>query len=486
MDDNIVNEMKDEISRLVQKVKPFQPNVREIYIKALKALESSLQDIILVEQPVLHFLYTLLRHMIELSNVKARFKRSVMDQIEALHEELQIISCYLFDPSASQYTQKIKKVSHLLLHIKIVLCRAAYAIYASYDSDIPEEMAGELNLRIADLLLEIELQYQMEMVLGSVLSLREDFFEIGEQLFREQEEQRDPWLRFKDIVCQTEFVIDSFIARSGHLWEWKLGLFDILQQIKIISRELVRKFVGLQGPNHEAGNETKKSIGHVELFADEAKKIKKQLTNGFTELYILSIVGMPSIECKGLTLAVDLVTGLLGKKASNTECWAQVANSLNTNLLEDEDRRCMHILELSYRQLPDHLRPCFLYFRAFPRNTEAPTNKLMWLWIAEGFVQLQKDDEGSSEDVAGSYLTDLIGRSLVTGCKSVSSDGVKASCVHDLLHDFALATVKEECFLQLQTCVHSDHLSSHAQTLYEPYCLCIKAFWPTSSLSSVF
>ena len=90
----------------------------------------------------------------------------------------------------------------------------------------------------------------------------------------------------------------------------------------------------------------------------------------------------------------------------------------------------------------------------------------MWLWIAEGFVQLQKDDKGSSEDVAGSYLNDLIARNLVTDCKRVSSDGVKASCIHDLLHDFALAKVKEECFLQLQTCVHSDHSSSHAQTLY--------------------
>lgn len=44
-----------------------------------------------------------------------------------------------------------------------------------------------------------------------------------------------------------------------------------------------------------AGNETKKPIGHVELFVDEAKKTKEQLTNGFTRLCILSIVGMPGI-----------------------------------------------------------------------------------------------------------------------------------------------------------------------------------------------
>ncbi|XP_027099046.1 putative late blight resistance protein homolog R1A-3 [Coffea arabica] len=720
MDVDIVNEMKGEVSCVVQKIKPFQPNVREIYIKALKALESSLQDTILVDETVLHFLYSLLGHVIDLSKVKASFRRSVIDQIEALHKELQIMRDYLFDPSASQYNQSNEKANNVLLHIKDLLFHAAYAIYTPYDTDISKEMAEVLNLTVADLFQEIEdikqeardvydeiiakslrsnfprtnelgfmdfviqnlhellsskagssvlqLQHQMETVLGSILSLREDVFEI-KALFAEQKEERDLWLQFINIVYHTEFVIDSFTARSGYLWDWKLGLFDIMEQIHMIRSEVnaikitrttdttVLKNLGcvsslensgnsgaLQDPSYEVGNETKKPIGHVDLFVDAEKKIREQLTSKCKDLCILSIVGMPGIgkttlgnsiyenrfvrlcfhararchvghacqkrrllldilqqvcgetdqvcgrndddlaeklyqslkgkkyfiflddlwdlrpwndmracfpddkkgsrimftsrfqnialetgmntvtypltpisdsrtwellqiklfgkescppelvkvgqkiaaECKGLTLAADLIAGLLRTMASKNECWAQVANSLNTHLLEDQDGRCMHILELSYNQLPDHLKPSFLYFGAFPGNREVPTSKLMWLWIAEGFVKLQNGDEGSPEDVARSYLNDLIARSLVIDSKRGSSNGVKASCVHDLMHDFALAKAKEECFFQQQTCAHSRHVSSHVQTLYEPYRLCIYSEWECFKASMPF
>lgn len=158
---------------------------------------------------------------------------------------------------------------------------------------------------------------------------------------------------------------------------------------------------------------------------------------------LLGVEMQMAINCKGLPLAVDLVVGLLRNTERRKDCWERIASSLNTHLLADQQGRCWGILELSYNHLPNYLKPCFLYFRAFPGDEEVPVSELMWLWIAEGFVQPQKDEKGSLEDVAKKYLSDLIARNLVMKTKRGSLGGVKACCIHDLLRDFAFAKAKE-------------------------------------------
>ncbi|XP_027099192.1 putative late blight resistance protein homolog R1B-16 [Coffea arabica] len=189
-------------------------------------------------------------------------------------------------------------------------------------------------------------------------------------------------------------------------------------------------------------------------------------------------VGMQmAINCKGLPLAVDLVVCLLRNKERRQDCWEQIANSLNTHLLADQQGRCWGILELSYNHLPNHLKPCFLYFRAFSEDEEVPVSELMWLWIAEGFVQPQNDEKGSLEDVAKKYLSDLIARSLIMKTKRGSLGGVKASRIHDLLRDFVLAKAKEECFMEEIN--GYEHLISPScvHTMSKPYRLFVHSRW---------
>lgn len=189
-------------------------------------------------------------------------------------------------------------------------------------------------------------------------------------------------------------------------------------------------------------------------------------------------------NCKGLPIAVDLIAGLLGTKDRKKESWKQIANGLNAHLLEDQNGQCMGMLELSYDNLPNHLKPCFLYFGTFCEDIEVPTSKLIRLWIAEGFVELQKDDKGSLEGAAQKYLNDLIARSLVIISKKGSRGGVKASRVHDLLRDFALAKAKEESFLL--TTNGFEQLSSVGDSFYEPYRLSNNSgsdYFPRSSLN---
>ncbi|KAD2393442.1 hypothetical protein E3N88_40419 [Mikania micrantha] len=107
-----------------------------------------------------------------------------------------------------------------------------------------------------------------------------------------------------------------------------------------------------------------------------------------------------------------------------------------------DPRQYIDSLTLSYNHLPSHLRQCFLFFGSFPEDYEVPVTKLIWLWIAQGFIH----ETGSRmlEDVAGDFLVDLIRRSLLMTPRIKADGQVKTCRIHDLLHDFCLRKAKEE------------------------------------------
>ncbi|KAL2516379.1 putative disease resistance RPP13-like protein 3 [Forsythia ovata] len=90
--------------------------------------------------------------------------------------------------------------------------------------------------------------------------------------------------------------------------------------------------------------------------------------------------------------------------------WHKVAISLSSVISEDPNK-FSNILELSYKHLPMHLKPCFLYFGAFEEDEEMSVKELTHRWVGEGFIK--KEEGKSSEDVAYEYLVDLIDRSLI-------------------------------------------------------------------------
>ncbi|KAL3509036.1 hypothetical protein ACH5RR_028437 [Cinchona calisaya] len=157
-------------------------------------------------------------------------------------------------------------------------------------------------------------------------------------------------------------------------------------------------------------------------------------------------LGMEIAEnCKGLPLTIVVIAGILA--TIEQDGWEEVAKSLTSTIAYETDDQCKNTLKLSYEYLPHHLKPCLLYFGAFPEDQEIHTKKLMSLWIAEGFVE----NTGSKrlEDLAEEYMVNLIGRNLVMVAKQRSIGGVEACRIHDLLHEFCKAKSKEENFLQV-------------------------------------
>ncbi|KAJ0489050.1 putative P-loop containing nucleoside triphosphate hydrolase, leucine-rich repeat domain superfamily [Helianthus annuus] len=150
-----------------------------------------------------------------------------------------------------------------------------------------------------------------------------------------------------------------------------------------------------------------------------------------------------SSKCQGLPLAIVIAAGLLKNNLSVT-LWEQIAESLRSYIVSDP-RQYIDTLALSYNHLPPQLRPCFLFFGAFPQDYEVPVTKLIWLWIAQGFIHETRSK--MLEDVAEDLLMDLIKRSLVM-TQRIKVDGQVKTCrIHDLLHDFCLRKAEEENFL---------------------------------------
>ncbi|XP_027099446.1 putative late blight resistance protein homolog R1A-3 [Coffea arabica] len=183
-------------------------------------------------------------------------------------------------------------------------------------------------------------------------------------------------------------------------------------------------------------------------------------------------------NCKGLALAVVLVAGILTGKSRNLDWWLQVESSIGSHIVAADG--CMDVLQLSYKHLPDCLRPCFLYFAAYPEDTVVGVQKLMRLWIAQGFIQ--RIEGKSLDDVAEEYLMDLISRSLVIVAKRSSKGRIKTCRVHDLVHELCLVKVKEENFLHW---VHERDVSQNLDPReYDQYRLCIDSEWTHFTKSS--
>ncbi|KAL2516445.1 putative disease resistance RPP13-like protein 3 [Forsythia ovata] len=150
-------------------------------------------------------------------------------------------------------------------------------------------------------------------------------------------------------------------------------------------------------------------------------------------------------NCQGLPLAVVVIAAVLEKIEMKEHLWHKVAISLSSVISEDPNK-FSNILELSYKHLPMHLKPCFLYFGAFDEDEEMSVKELTRRWVGEGFIK--KEEGKSSEDVAYEYLVDLIDRSLIQVAKRTSLGRVKTCIVHDLLYDMCLRIGEEQNFLK--------------------------------------
>ncbi|XVF78599.1 hypothetical protein PTKIN_Ptkin14bG0147400 [Pterospermum kingtungense] len=152
-------------------------------------------------------------------------------------------------------------------------------------------------------------------------------------------------------------------------------------------------------------------------------------------------------RCAGLPLAIIVLGGILATKNSLNE-WQIVYDNVNSYLKRGNGQGIEEVLTLSYDDLPDYLRPCFLYLSHFPEDYEINTQRLIQLWVAEGIVSHEGNGGEILEDVAEGCLIDLVGRCMIqVRERDIATLKIETVQMHDLMRDLCLSKAKQENFL---------------------------------------
>ncbi|KAL7233365.1 hypothetical protein ACSBR1_017065 [Camellia fascicularis] len=144
-------------------------------------------------------------------------------------------------------------------------------------------------------------------------------------------------------------------------------------------------------------------------------------------------------KCKGLPLAIKTLGGLLKSKLRD-EDWKDVLQNEIWELSDDEND-ILPTLRLSYHHLPPHLKQCFAYCSIVPKGYEFEEQELVLLWMAEGFIQQQREKQ--MEDEGGKYFQELLSRSFFQPSSTSKSSKF---VMHDLINDLAQVVARDTCF----------------------------------------
>ncbi|KVI04084.1 putative late blight resistance protein homolog R1B-17 [Cynara cardunculus var. scolymus] len=171
-------------------------------------------------------------------------------------------------------------------------------------------------------------------------------------------------------------------------------------------------------------------------------------------------------KCHGLPLSVVVMAGVLAKEAISKDFWEKIASCVGSYIVGDQKEH-LETLALSYHHLPDHLRECFLYLGGFPEDFGFVVERLIWLWVAEGFIEGAGNQ--SLEDTAKAYLMDLVDRNLVIVAERKYDGDLEACKLHDLVRELCVEKAKQErFFLKLDRLP----LSSQLLEVMTPYRQC--------------
>ncbi|KAI3462404.1 hypothetical protein Pfo_019067 [Paulownia fortunei] len=154
-------------------------------------------------------------------------------------------------------------------------------------------------------------------------------------------------------------------------------------------------------------------------------------------------------KCNGLPLAITVVGGLLVKRTKAESEWEKVLKGMNSHLGRGRSS-VSAILELSYHNLPPQLKSCFWCLGFFKEDATIRAEKLVQVWIAEGLVpQEEVGGEETMEEIARSYLDELINRNMVQVKEMSTNDRVKSCYIHDLLRELSITKAKEEISFEI-------------------------------------
>ncbi|KAL0389660.1 UNVERIFIED_CONTAM: putative disease resistance RPP13-like protein 1 [Sesamum calycinum] len=151
-------------------------------------------------------------------------------------------------------------------------------------------------------------------------------------------------------------------------------------------------------------------------------------------------------EMQGLPLAAKTMGGLLRYKASLQE-WRDVLKSEMWEL-EDVRKNLFPVLTLSYNELHPVVKRCFSYCAIFPKGTIIHVDKLIRIWMAQGFLSSSGSSASEMEVAGRHYFEDLAMRSFFQDFSKDEREDRTITCkMHEIIHEFAQFLTEKECLI---------------------------------------
>ncbi|KAL8048982.1 hypothetical protein ABFS82_07G104800 [Erythranthe guttata] len=179
-------------------------------------------------------------------------------------------------------------------------------------------------------------------------------------------------------------------------------------------------------------------------------------------------------RCQGLPLAARVVGGLLRGKSINE--WMSIDEKWLSDLKDENP--VSKILKLSFDHLsPPSLKKCFAYCSIYPKGYFLERERLVELWMAEGFLGGNDD----MEILGNKFFNKLLENSLLLQVAKTSS----RYNMHDLVHDLAssiLNSSDQVRYMGRQSCASLNEQATWLRSLLSNDKICILVFSKFKSL----
>nr|ALO61080.1 RGA1-G [Secale cereale] len=155
-------------------------------------------------------------------------------------------------------------------------------------------------------------------------------------------------------------------------------------------------------------------------------------------------------KCGGVPLAIITIASALasGQQMKPKHEWDILLQSLGSGVTKDNSLVEMRrILSFSYYNLPSHLKTCLLYLCIYPEDSTIGRDRLIWKWVAEGFVH--HGDQGTSLFLVGlNCFNQLINSSMIQPIYD-NMGQIYACRVHDMVLDLICNLSHEAKFVNI-------------------------------------